>query len=1141
MTVARPGTTISGNVAQFGGGGISSSGDLTVTAATIGGNTAGSSGGGILGGNVTVIGSTITGNSATLSGGGISTAGNLTVTATTIGDNTAGGSGGGISSSGDLTVTASSIGNNTAGSSGGGILATGSSVVLDASTVAANSANGEGGGVSSTSDNLSIIDSTLSANVAVGHGGGIYIAPLNPGQLAASIAYSTVANNRADAGNTSNRFGGGLFVRAGAVLLDHSIVAENYNTTIFGIRSDVAGLLGATIDAQWSLIGHNADSGLAEAPVGSPDSQGNLIGGAVGGAIDPLLGPLVGNGGPTRTHALLSDSPARNMGDPAAAAGINGVPQFDQRRAPFGRVFGGRIDIGAYELQSLPAGSLVVDTLVDESDGDYSAGDLSLREATELARGSVLTADSITFAASLTSGGPASIVLTLGELAITDALSIIGPGQHLLTIDASGNDLTPEEINGDGSRIFNIDDGNFDTQFDASISGLTLTGGDASGSGGAIFSQENLAVTSSTISGNSAIFDSGGGIFGYSYYGNVTVTSSTISGNSAGYDGGGIHANNLTVINSTITGNLTGGSGGGIYSDNLTVTNTTVSGNSASSYGGGIYGFNLAVANSTVSGNSTDGSGGGISGGYVSVTGSIVSGNSAYYDGGGISGGYVSVTLSTISGNSATNGSGGGIQSSYSYYGSFTVKRSTVSGNSAYEGGGNYGGYVTVTGSTVSGNSAGYSGGGIYNNYGDLTVTSSTISGNSADSGGGIWSYTELSGVRTSIVGSTISGNTAVSTGGGLYNVNGLTVIEFSTITGNQAPAGAGSGVASFGDSYTRTRVRSSIIVGNVNSDVNFVTDGTNSFLSSGYNLIGTGNALGRFNQFGDQTGVFNPLLGPLANNAGPTKTHALLPGSPAIDAGDPAAVAGVGGVPPLDQRGAPFVRVYDGDDIGGARIDVGAFELQPIVGPELPGDYNDDGIVGAADYTVYRNTLGTSGIPAFSAADGSGNGVVDRADYSVWKAHFGETLPDEGSVAAFAQQPPALPGVGTAEIFAHVGATFKPPAKPGADVPVGNPTVASPPSDAVFTLLGQQSPARSSAAVVKTTLRSATVDAAVADSLLLVRHRRAAPTPADDSARTADDPWQGTNTRRERTCDLEAKWHRGRVPFNPGNLALRR
>ena len=605
------GSTISANAAQLGGGGISSFGELTVTGATIEGNTAGGSGGGILGGNVTMLTSAVTGNSATLSGGG-------------------------ISSNGNLTVTASTIGSNTAGSSGGGVHATGP-LVLDASTIVANNAGGEGGGIFSTSQNLSIINSTLSANTAVGHGGGIYVAPFFPGEATASIAYSTIVNNRADAGNSSNRFGGGLFARAGEVVVNHSIVANNFNTTNFGIPSDVTGLLGATIAAQWSLIGHNADSGLAEAPVGSPDSQGNLIGGAVGGAIDPLLGPLVANGGPTRTHALLADSPARNMGNPAAVAGMNGVPQLDQRRAPFGRVFGGRIDIGAYELQSLPVGSLVVDTLVDESDGNYNAGDMSLREATELARGSVLTADTITFAASLTSGGPASILLMLGELAITDALSIIGPGASQLTIDASGNDLTPnstlddgDDLNdGDGSRIFNIDDGNFDTQFDVSISGLTLTGGDVDGDGGAILSLENLTVTHSTISGNSAMFGGGGIYGGYSYNGNVTVASSTISDNSAGNSGGGISADNLTLFNSTISGNSAGGFG---------------------SYegGGGLLAYNLAVTNSTISGNSTGGSGGGISSSYVSVTNSIISGNSAGYSGGGISGSSVSVTGSTI-------------------------------------------------------------------------------------------------------------------------------------------------------------------------------------------------------------------------------------------------------------------------------------------------------------------------------------------------------------------------------------------------------------------------------------------------------------------------------------------------------------
>ena len=62
-----------------------------------------------------------------------------------------------------------------------------------------------------------------------------------------------------------------------------------------------------------------------------------------------------------------------------------------------------------------------------------------------------------------------------------------------------------------------------------------------------------------------------------------------------------------------------------------------------------------------------------------------------------------------------------------------------------------------------------------------------------------------------------------------------------------------------------------------------------------------------------------NPQLGPLANNGGPTMTHALLATSPAIDKGNAAAVAGSGGVPVYDQRGAPFTRVFNGDAVPGA------------------------------------------------------------------------------------------------------------------------------------------------------------------------------------------------------------------------------
>jgi hypothetical protein len=151
---------------------------------------------------------------------------------------------------------------------------------------------------------------------------------------------------------------------------------------------------------------------------------------------------------------------------------------------------------------------------------------------------------------------------------------------------------------------------------------------------------------------------------------------------------------------------------------------------------------------------------------------------------------------------------------------------------------------------------------------------------------------------------------------------------------------------------------------------------------------IGSPDANG--NLIGASSVPINSQLGPLADNGGPTLTHALLAGSPAIDAGNPSAVAGMGGVPEFDQRGAPFERVSSG------RIDIGAFEVQPIVvPPALPGDYNGDGAVAAADYTVWRNTSGST---SDLRADGNGDGMVDALDYAVWKSNFGATASELGA-----------------------------------------------------------------------------------------------------------------------------------------------
>ena len=149
---------------------------------------------------------------------------------------------------------------------------------------------------------------------------------------------------------------------------------------------------------------------------------------------------------------------------------------------------------------------VTVDTVEDIV--DLNDGRTSLREAI-FATNTVPGADEIVF--DFDFDGPATILLTQGELQVTDSLTINGPGAELLTIDASGNDPTPDSTHedgddtndGDGSRVFSISDGIRQNHLDVVLGGLTITGGDAAFAGGGIFTYENLTLIDSVITGNS--------------------------------------------------------------------------------------------------------------------------------------------------------------------------------------------------------------------------------------------------------------------------------------------------------------------------------------------------------------------------------------------------------------------------------------------------------------------------------------------------------------------------------------------------------------------------------------------------------------------------------------------------------------
>jgi len=380
------------------------------------------------------------------------------------------------------------------------------------------------------------------------------------------------------------------------------------------------------------------------------------------------------------------------------------------------------------------------------------------------------------------------------------------------------------------------------------------------------------------------------------------------SGGTGGEGGGIRNVATLVMTDVRVTGNQSGkggaaeslvgsgGKGGGIYNESgtMTMTNCIVSGNRSGDAGTGSP-VNFAHGG--------DGAGIFSQGGAATMINVSITGN----------------TGGNSTGSSGLGGLGGGFY--IAAPGTVSMDKSVVSNNMAGDGTGNIG-------------SPGYAGG-IFTE-GLLTITNSTISGNVSKSFGGGIMNRPLAVLR--LRNSTLSGNSALDGAAINNDINGLLYLTNCTITNNSSQ---GQGAVQI-NSQT-VEVRNTIIAGNGGKDI------TGAFISRGNNLIGAQCVIGISNcsgftngvngdQVGTQEAPLDPRLGPLANNGGPTQTHALLPGSLALDAGnncvlDNSCSPAVGQSLTTDQRGAGFGRAADSADADAtATVDIGAFEAQASI-----------------------------------------------------------------------------------------------------------------------------------------------------------------------------------------------------------------
>ena len=289
-------------------------------------------GGGIASGDVAVhlTNVAVTGNAA-WDGAGIA-GNNLTLDHCTIRSNTAAVLGGGIYGSGAVTILSSTIEGNSAVNGGGGLYVIAGTAHIQGSTVDQNSSAAGGGGLRvSSGGTLTVVETTVTGNISNSDGAGTYVeGSFGGGSLQAFNA--TITGNQCGIGQA----GCGIFLESGGTAsIANTILANNYELSKTSAPNDCNGL---------TSLDYNLVLTLANCTITGATSN-NIYG------SDPMLSPLQDNGGPTRTKALSTGSPAIDKGNPSGCTDNFGATLTTDQREYVSPI-NGRCDMGAYEFGS---------------------------------------------------------------------------------------------------------------------------------------------------------------------------------------------------------------------------------------------------------------------------------------------------------------------------------------------------------------------------------------------------------------------------------------------------------------------------------------------------------------------------------------------------------------------------------------------------------------------------------------------------------------------------------------------------------------------------------------------------------------------------------------------------------------------